>query len=112
MEEAPVNLTLAVFVGLVAFVLFYLWRNAVALRDALNGKDGHRLMVIFARLFLVGAITSALSVVRWLSLVVAPDAEWLRQVIGFINAGLLISVDVWALLSVRAIIESGRMPRE
>lgn len=109
MEEAPINLTLAVFVGFVACVLFYLWRKAVALRDALDGQDGHRLMVIFARLFLVGSITSGLGVVRWASLVYLPEDEWLRQGIGAVNAGLVIGVNVWALLSIRAIIESGRM---
>ena len=109
MEEAPINLTLAVFVGLVAVVLFYLWRKAVALRDALDGKDGHRLMVIFARLFLVCSITSALGVVRWLSLVYLPEAEWLRQIVAAVNAVLMVSVNVWALLSIRTIVESGRI---
>lgn len=112
MEATSINVALAIFVAAVAMGLFYLWRKAAEIRDALTGKDGHKLMVIFARIFLVGFITSSFGTVRWLSLIVLPEAEWFRQLIAFVNATLLISVNVWALLAVRGIIESGRMPRE
>jgi hypothetical protein len=112
MEEAPINFALGIFVAVVAMGLFYLWRKAADLRDALRDQDGYRLMVIFARIFLISAVTSTLGAVRWFSLVVMPDYEWLRQAIGFFNAMALISVSVWALLAIRALIDSNHMPHE
>lgn len=112
MEEAATSIGLAAFVGLGSFLMFYLWRKAAALRDALIGHDGHRLMVIFARLFAVIAITSFLGALRWLSFALVPEAEWFRLVIGLVNPVLSVGTFVWALLAVRAIVESGGMRRE
>lgn len=109
MEEGPLNLAVAAFVAVVTLIMFRIWFLSARLRDALSGQDGHRLMVIFTRLFAVATITTAIGVARWIALAIDPNAEWFRQVTTYLSTTLFLAVNVWALLSVRAIIESGNL---
>lgn len=116
MEEAAANdyltLLLSVFVLGLSLFLFYLYRGSREVQNELKGKDGYRLITIFVRLFLIGAISGIVSALRNFSIIIWPDAELFRIILTGAIWTLTLGADIWALLSVRAIIRSGQVPED
>lgn len=110
MEEAVANVALALFVGVVSAALWLIFQRARDLRMAMAGAVGTRLLLIFERMFLVLATTTTIGAFRWTTFIALPEAELLRFCITIFNTFLFLGFSIWALLSVKAIIDSGRMP--
>ena len=108
MENAdPLTYFIAVFTATLTAGLFLLWRRAVSLRDALDGKEGHRLMAIFANIFAVDTLVLGSTAVRT-ALLFNHEFDLLRQLMGVVTWLMFLGVHFWALLEVRGITRDKR----
>lgn len=98
-----VILGIGVFYALIAAGLFVLYRRSARLRDALKGRDGYRLMRIFARIFAVDTLVMASTAVRAV-MAQSTHLDVPRQVLSMLSGLAFMAVHIWALLEVKAII--------
>lgn len=104
--QDEVTLGIAAFFFACTAGMFVIWRGSRKLRDALDGQDGHRLMVIFTNIFAIDVLLLFSTGFR--TIMAINDDQWLiaRQIIGVVTFMLFMAVHVWALISVRSLIKT------
>lgn len=109
MEQQDSVLAGAVVAVTIAAILIFLWTRARRLRNALEGQEGHRLMVIFCNLFLIDAAVMVNAASRSvLAVFWGTQTMELRVLMSIIAWVMFVGIHAWVLLSIRDLINSGR----